>query len=237
MLEVNNITVKYGAVTALKDINVTINDGEFVSLIGANGAGKTTFLKSISGLLKTSEGTIEFNGKKINGMAAHKITAEGIAMCPEGRIVFPNLTVSENLDMGGFLFRKNQQVFKETKEMVYELFPKLAERKNQRAGTFSGGEQQMLAIGRAMMSRPKLLMLDEPSLGLSPKFVNEVFQFVYDLHRNANLTVLLVEQLAVLALQMSDRAYVIDEGHIVMSGTGSDLREDPKVQEVYMGKN
>lgn len=236
MLQVNSITTKYGAVTALKDISIHIEEGEFVSLIGANGAGKTTFLKTISGLLKPSEGEILFDGQKISGLPAHKITASGIAMCPEGRIVFPSLTVSENLDMGGFLFRKDAHRFKETKEMVFDLFPKLAERRNQRAGTFSGGEQQMLAIGRALMSRPKLLMLDEPSLGLSPKFVNEVFQFIYDLHRNANLTVLLVEQMAVLALQMSDRAYVIGEGHIILEGTGEELQSDPKVQEVYMGK-
>lgn len=236
MLEVKQITVKYNAVTALKDISVNIQEGEFVSLIGVNGAGKTTFLKTISGLLKPVEGEILFQGRKISGMPAHRITGNGIAMCPEGRVVFPNLTVSENLDMGGFLFRNDHQRFRETKDMVYELFPKLAKRKNQRAGTFSGGEQQMLAIGRALMSRPKLLMLDEPSLGLSPKFVNEVFQFIYDLHRNAKLTVLLVEQLAALALQMSDRAYVIGEGHIVMEGTGEELRSNPKIQEVYMGK-
>lgn len=235
MLKLEGVTSKYGAVTALRDVSIEIGDGEFVSIIGVNGAGKSTTLRTITGIMHPSAGTVTFNGKRIDRMAPNKIVAEGIAMCPEGRQVFPTLTVNQNLDMGGFLIRKNQTLFKELKEMVIELFPRLAERINQPAGTLSGGEQQMLAVGRALMSQPKLLLLDEPSLGLSPKLSEEMFQFIYKIHETKGLTILLVEQMANLALSMSDRAYVLESGAVALTGTGKELLDNEHVMNVYLG--
>lgn len=235
MLELNQVAVKYGAVTAVHNISLTAAEGEFVALIGGNGAGKTTVLRTISGLLKPAKGTISFNGQVLNGLAPHRITRLGIAHVPEGRRVFPDLSVQENLDMGGFIWRNDRAQFGAQMELVLSLFPKLAARRAQKAGTLSGGEQQMLAVGRAMMSRPTVLLLDEPSLGLAPMLVQEMFDFMAKLHRETKLTIILVEQLAELALESAERGYVLENGRVALSGTSQALLDDPRIQQIYLG--
>jgi branched-chain amino acid transport system ATP-binding protein len=235
MLELKNVEVKYGSVTAVHSVNLTVNAGEFVALIGSNGAGKTTLLKTISGLIQPSRGEITLNGQRINGQVPNRITRAGIAHVPEGRQVFPDLTVLENLEMGGFVFRNQRAVFQQQLEMVMDLFPRLAQRRAQLGGTLSGGEQQMLAVGRALMSKPRLILLDEPSLGLAPRLVQEMFEFLARLHRETQMALLLVEQLAELALMLAERGYVIENGRIILEGTGESLREDTRIQQIYLG--
>ena len=230
MLEVDNINVYYGKIHAISDISFEVNDGEIVSLIGANGAGKTTTLHTISGLLRSTTGKIEFNGHNITHTDPHKLISYGMAHVPEGRHVFLQMSVYENLEMGAY----STKLKKEDLERVYTLFPRLEERKNQVAGTLSGGEQQMLAMGRAIMSHPKLLMLDEPSMGLSPILVDQIFSIIKDLHEQGT-TILLVEQNAGKALKISDRAYVLESGRIVLSGTGKELSESDAIKKAYLG--
>ncbi len=233
LLEVNNLEVRYGVITALKGISFEVNEGEIVTLIGANGAGKTTTMQSIIGLIPSHAGSIIYNGTDITKMPCHKIVHLGMSQVPEGRRVFQELTVYENLVMGGYSIKNNSN-FKEDVDKIYERFPRLAERKNQIAGTLSGGEQQMLAMGRAMMSHPKLLMLDEPSMGLSPLLVDEVFEIIKDFNKDGT-TVLLVEQNAGKSLAISDRAYVLENGQIVLSGTGKELMSSEEVKKAYLG--
>lgn len=232
LLEVENIHVYYGAIHAIKGVSFEVNEGEIVTLIGANGAGKTTTLDTVSGLLRSQTGDIRFNGQSISRMPAHKVVAEGLALVPEGRRVFAQMTVQENLEMGAFT-QPNSSVEPHLKR-VYEQFPRLEERKNQIAGTLSGGEQQMLAMGRALMSQPKLLMLDEPSMGLAPILVEQIFDIIRQLHK-AGTTILLVEQNAQMALSVADRAYVLETGRITLSGTGKELAESPEVKKAYLG--
>ncbi len=232
LLNVQDIHVYYGSIHAIKGISFSVEEGEIVSLIGANGAGKSTTLKTISGLMRPKTGKIEFAGADITTMKAHKIVAAGLAQCPEGRRVFSKMTVQENLEMGAYT-RKSAET--ETSiEDVYRRFPRLKERYKQEAGTLSGGEQQMLAMGRAMMSRPKLLMLDEPSMGLAPLLVEEIFEIIGELNRSGT-TVLLVEQNAQMALSISNRGYVLETGRIVISGTGDELLRDDQVRKAYLG--
>lgn len=233
LLEVKDLQVYYGVIQALKGISFEVNEGEIVTLIGANGAGKTTTMQSIIGLIPSSHGTVTFDGKDITKMPCHKIVHQGLTQVPEGRRIFQELTVYENLLMGGFS-QKDQSLLKQDIENIYERFPRLAERKNQIAGTLSGGEQQMLAIGRAMMSRPKLLLLDEPSMGLSPLLVDQVFEIIKQL-RDDGTTILLVEQNAGKSLAISDRAYVLELGEIVLSGTGAELAASDEVKKAYLG--
>lgn len=235
MLEIESVYAGYGAVVAVRDVSLRIDKGEFVALIGSNGAGKTTVLRTISGLIRPSQGRICFEGHRIDGLAPHHITRAGIAHVPEGRRVFPDLSVAENLEMGGFIWRRDPAKFREALEMVYSVFPKLAQRRAQAAGTLSGGEQQMLAIGRALMARPRLLLLDEPSLGLAPKLVLEMFEFLARLHRDTGLTILLVEQLAALTLEYTQRGYVLEQGEIRLAGSSAALRDNPRVQQIYLG--
>lgn len=231
MLKVDNLNVYYGKIHAIRDVSFEVNTGEIVSLIGANGAGKTTTLHTVSGLLRSTTGSITFDEKDISHLEPHKLIKYGIAHVPEGRHVFLQMTVLENLEMGAFSMNK---VSKEDIECVYDLFPRLKERKSQVAGTLSGGEQQMLAMGRAIMSHPKLLMLDEPSMGLSPILVDQIFSIIKDLH-SIGTTILLVEQNAGKALKISDRAYVLESGRIVLSGTGKELSESPEIKKAYLG--
>ena len=233
LLEVNNLEVFYGVIRAIKGISFKVEEGELVTLIGANGAGKTTTMQSVMGLIHARSGEIIYNGQKINNVPSHKIVKLGMTQVPEGRRVFAELTVYENLMMGAYI-EKNKSIIKSDMEKVFELFPRLAERRNQVAGTLSGGEQQMLAMGRAIMSRPKLLMLDEPSMGLSPLLVDLVFQIIKQLHQDGT-TILLVEQNAGKALEISDRAYVLENGNIVLSGTGKELSESDSVKKAYLG--
>lgn len=233
MLEIRDLHVHFGVIHALKGISMTVNDGEIVTLIGANGAGKTTTLRTISGLKKPTSGDIILNGTNIAGMSARQRVAMGISHAPEGRRVFPAMTVLENLEMGAYLRKDKTEVAKDLK-MVYDLFPILADRQKQPAGTLSGGEQQMLAIGRALMSRPKILLLDEPSLGLAPLLVQEIFNIIKDVNR-AGTTVLLVEQNARMALQIAHRAYVMETGSIVLSGGGAELLQSDQVKKAYLG--
>lgn len=235
MLEIKDLSVSYGDVTALKNISLQINQGEAVVIIGANGAGKTTSLKTISGLLKPHAGKVIFQGRNLTGLPPHEIARAGIAHVPEGRQVFTNLTVSDNLAMGGYLWRNDKPKFNRVFERVLNLFPRMAERRQQLAGTLSGGEQQMLAIGRAMMTCPSLLILDEPSLGLAPLMVKEVFNYLEQLHREEGLTILLVEQVASVALKLSDRGYVLENGRIALSGTSEELKSNPRIRELYLG--
>lgn len=234
LLEVKDLQVYYGVIQALKGISFEVNEGEIVTLIGANGAGKTTTMQSIIGLIPSQQGTVTFDGQDITKTACHKIVHLGLTQVPEGRRIFQELTVYENLLMGGFS-QKDQAVLKKDIENIYERFPRLAERKNQIAGTLSGGEQQMLAIGRAMMSRPKLLLLDEPSMGLSPLLVDQVFEIIKQL-RDDGTTILLVEQNAGKSLAISDRAYVLELGQIVLSGTGEQLAASDEVKKAYLGE-
>ena len=233
LLEVNNLEVFYGVIRAIKGISFHVEEGELVTLIGANGAGKTTTMQSVMGLIHAKSGEIIYDGQKINNMPSHKIVHLGMTQVPEGRRIFSELTVYENLLMGAFI-QKDKSVVRTDMEKVYELFPRLAERKNQVAGTLSGGEQQMLAMGRAIMSRPKLLMLDEPSMGLSPLLVDLVFDIIKQLHRDGT-TILLVEQNAGKALDISDRAYVLENGTITLQGTGKELAESDSVKRAYLG--
>lgn len=234
MLSINNLNVYYDNIHALKGVSLEVKEGETVCLIGANGAGKTTTLQSISALIKSSEGSIVFEGENIEAKKAHLITKMGIAQVPEGRRVFTNLSVLDNLKLGAFLVKDSQESINNDIEKIYKRFPILEERKEQLAGTLSGGEQQMLAMGRALMSRPKLLLLDEPSMGLSPLFVDKIFDVIRDLKKDGT-TILLVEQNANLALSVSDRAYVLETGKIVKEGFAKDLLSDKSIKEAYLG--
>ena len=234
MLEIKDLHVSYGGIKALRGINITVPDGKIVTLIGANGAGKSTLLRTISGLVKAESGSILLDGKDITGLAINKICVEGIALSPEGRHVFTDLTVLENLRIGAYLRNDKKEIEKDL-EWVFKLFPRLKERSWQFAGTLSGGEQQMLAVGRALMSRPKILMLDEPSLGLAPLIVQQIFDIIREIN-NSGVTVLLIEQNANMALKTADLAYVIETGDIVLSGTGKQVLENPTVREAYLGK-
>ena len=231
LLSVNNINVYYGAIHAIKGVSLEVNEGEVVTLIGANGAGKSTVLNTISGLLHTRTGSIEFNGENIGGVAPNKIVQKGLAQCPEGRRVFLHMTVEENLQMGAYTHPNDEA---ENLARVYEQFPRLKERRKQVSGTLSGGEQQMLAMGRALMSEPKLLMLDEPSMGLAPLLVEQIFEIIRQLHKSGS-TILLVEQNAQMALQVADRAYVLESGRISLSGSGHELMESDSIRKAYLG--
>ncbi len=233
MLKIDNIDVYYGAIHALKGISLEVNEGEIVTLIGANGAGKSTTLRTISGLLKPKAGSITFLGQSIVGVRAHEIVKKGISQVPEGRRVFAEMTVMENLDLGTFV-RKDKAGIQQDLKHVFELFPRLEERKNQSAGTLSGGEQQMLAMGRALMSRPKLLLLDEPSMGLAPLLIKEIFNIIVDINKSGT-TVLLVEQNANMALSIANRAYVLETGRITLSGKAQDLAASEDVRKAYLG--
>lgn len=231
LLNVDSINVYYGQIHALKDVSLNVNKGEVVALIGANGAGKTTTLRTVSGLLRSKTGGITFDGKYISHTEAHKLVPMGMAHVPEGRHVFLQMTVQENLEMGAYT---NSAYTKDGIADVFERFPRLKHRKNQIAGTLSGGEQQMLAMGRALMSRPSLLMLDEPSMGLSPILVQQIFDIIKELHK-AGTTILLVEQNAEMALRIADRAYVLESGRIKLSGTGSELAQSDEIRKAYLG--
>ena len=233
LLEVNNLEVYYGVIRALKGISFQVNEGEIVSLIGANGAGKTTMMQSVVGIIPKRSGSVIFDGHDITKTPCHKIVKLGMTQVPEGRRIFQELTVYENLMMGAYSV-KDQQRFKEDLESAFQRFPRLAERRRQIAGTLSGGEQQMLAMSRALMSRPKLLMLDEPSMGLAPILVDQIFEIIKELNA-AGTTILLVEQNASKALEISDRAYVLETGSVTISGTGSALAHSPEVQKAYLG--
>ena len=233
MLEVKNLSVHYGMIQAVRNVNFKVNEGEIVSLIGANGAGKSTILKTLSGLIHPSEGEIVYLGENIASTSAKKIVEKGLVQVPEGRHVFPGLTVKENLELGAFL-RKDKEEVQKDMEAVFERFPILKERKDQDAQTLSGGEQQMLAMGRALMSRPKLLLLDEPSMGLAPIFIREIFKIIQEIQKTGT-TVLLIEQNAKMALSISNRAYVLETGSVVLSGTGQELLESDEIQKAYLG--
>jgi len=233
MFEIKDLHVHYGVIHVLKGISLTVNDGEIVTLIGANGAGKTTTLRTISGLKKPTSGQIVLDGVDITNTSAQERVKMGISHVPEGRHVFPSMTVLENLELGAYLRKDKEGIAKDLKR-VYDLFPVLADRRKQLAGTLSGGEQQMLAIGRALMSRPKILLLDEPSMGLAPLLVQEIFSIIKDVNSKGT-TVLLVEQNARMALQIAHRAYVIETGRIVLSGTGAELMESEDIKKAYLG--
>ncbi|OMH40778.1 ABC transporter ATP-binding protein [Desulfurobacterium indicum] len=234
MLEVRNINTFYGNIQALHNVSLKVNEGEIVTLIGANGAGKTTTLMSICGVVPPRSGEIIFNSEPIHRLPPHKIVAKGIVQVPEGRMIFPELTVMENLDMGAYL-RKDKEGIKKDLEYIFELFPRLAERKNQLGGTLSGGEQQMLAISRALMARPKLLLLDEPSLGLAPLIIKQIFEIIVKINREHKTTILLVEQNAHQALRIADRAYVMESGRITMEDKAENLLNNEKVKKAYLG--
>ncbi len=234
MLELHDVQVNYGGITALHGVSLKVEQGSIVTLVGANGAGKTTTLRAISGLVKPSAGRITYKGGDIGGMAAHKIVALGIAQSPEGRLVFANLTVDENLRMGAYLRKDKAQQVKDM-DFIFGVFPRLKERRKQLAGTLSGGEQQMLAIGRALMSKPQLLLLDEPSLGIAPLLTRTIFEQIVAINRELKLTILLVEQNANLALEVSHYGYVLETGRILLEDTAAALRENPKVREAYLG--
>lgn len=233
MLTLENVYVSYGAIQAIKDVSLTVNDGELVSLIGANGAGKTTILHTITGLTPAASGNIVYDGIDLRKYPAYKIVTKGLAHVPEGRHVFTGMTVAENLAMGAY-FRNDKKEIARDLETVYESFPRLKERSKQLAGTLSGGEQQMLAMGRAIMSKPKLVVMDEPSMGLSPLLVKDVFNIIKKMH-SLGITILLVEQNAKMALSIADRAYVLETGKIVMEGKASELLGDPRVKKAYLG--
>lgn len=233
MLKIENLELHYGVIRALKGINLEVNHGEIVTLIGANGAGKTSTLKAISGIEKISGGKITFDGKDISKMNAQDIVKMGISQVPEGRHIFPDMTVLENLELGAYL-RNDKEEIKKDLETVYHRFPILKDRSKQSAGTLSGGEQQMLAMGRALMSRPKILLLDEPSMGLAPILVKEIFSIIEDIKKQGT-TVLLVEQNAKMAMSIADRVYVMETGNIVLSGSGSELMNSEEIQKAYLG--
>ena len=234
LLEVKNIHSYYGHVHALKGVSLAVDEGEIVTLIGSNGAGKTTTLRSINGILPPKEGKIVFRGEEIQGKPAHDMIKKGIAQSPEGRRIFPRMSVLENLEMGAY-YRDDRSEIQEDIERVYDLFPRLKERTKQEAGTMSGGEQQMLAISRALMSRPKLLLLDEPSMGLAPVLVERIFQTIEEINKQG-MTILLVEQNANVALEIAARGYVLETGVVVNAAPAEKLREDPKVREAYLGE-
>ena len=234
MLEINNLEVNYGMIRAIKGVSFIVNEGEVIALIGANGAGKTTILHTITGLLDAKAGNVIFNGTDITKIPAHKIVSMGMAHVPEGRRVFANLTVMQNLKMGAYT-RSDKEEIANNLEMVFTRFPRLKERQNQMSGTLSGGEQQMLAMGRALMSNPKIILMDEPSMGLSPIFVNEIFDIIQKV-KSDGTTVLLVEQNAKKALSIADRAYVLETGNIVMSGKASDLLNNDDIKKAYLGE-
>lgn len=233
MLKVNNLSVRYGMIQAVKDVSFEVNEGEIVTLIGANGAGKSTILRTISGLVRPADGKIEYLGNDITKTPPRKIVGQRLIQVPEGRHVFKGLTVQENLDLGSFT-RKGREGLKEDLEKVFERFPILAERKNQDAATLSGGEQQMLAMGRALMAKPKLLLLDEPSMGLAPIFIKEIFRIIEDIQKQGT-TILLIEQNAKVALEIATRGYVLETGKIVLSDTGENLLKSDEVQKAYLG--
>ena len=235
MLKIKDLHVSYGGIKALRGVDLEVPDGKIVTLIGANGAGKSTTLRTISGLVKAESGSITYDGKELLGLSINKILEQGIAQSPEGRRVFPNLTVLENLKIGAYL-RKDRDGIEKDVRWIYELFPRLEERHWQPAGTLSGGEQQMLAVGRALMSRPKLLMMDEPSLGLAPLVVQGIFDIIRTINRQG-VTVLLIEQNANMALKIADYGYVLETGTITMTGTGRELLENEAVKEAYLGKS
>ena len=234
MLEIRNLNVHYGGIHALRGINLEVDDGKIISLIGANGAGKSTTLKSVMGLVPKSAGSVVWNGRDITRLETKEIVKAGIALCPEGRKVFPDLTVAENLTIGAYL-RKDKEEIKKDRDWVYELFPRMKEIEWQLAGTLSGGEQQMLAVGRALMTKPKLLMLDEPSLGLAPLVIKDIFSIIRQI-KEAGVNVLLIEQNAKAALEISDFAYVMETGTITMSGPGRELLSDDRVKKAYLGE-
>jgi branched-chain amino acid transport system ATP-binding protein len=233
MLDVKDLNVSYGAIAAVKGLTLEVRQGEIVTLIGSNGAGKSTTLRTVSGLLKPKSGSITFEGERIDGVPGHEIVAKGICQSPEGRRIFPRMTVDENLDLGAFL-RKDSAAVKADRDMVLDLFPRLKERITQKAGTMSGGEQQMLAVGRALMGKPKLLILDEPSMGLAPVLVDLIFETIAKI-RDSGTTVLLVEQNALAALRIADYAYVLESGRLNMEGHASDLANDQRVVNAYLG--
>jgi branched-chain amino acid transport system ATP-binding protein len=235
LLEVRNLVIYYGAIHALKGASFQVREGEIVTLIGANGAGKSTILRSISGLLRPRSGEILFQEQLINAVPPHKIVSLGISHVPEGRKPFANLTVGENIEMGGFTIRDRREVA-HSREQVFQRFPRLKERARQSAGTLSGGEQQMLAMGRGLMSKPKLLLLDEPSMGLSPILVREIFDIIREINSRMGTSILLVEQNAYMALSIAHRAYVLETGSIVLEGRSEDLRTNPQVRSAYLGE-
>jgi branched-chain amino acid transport system ATP-binding protein len=234
MLEITDLAVCYGAITALHGVSLKVDQGDIVTLIGANGAGKTTLLRTISGLVKPKSGEIRYNGEAINDYPAHEVVKRGLAHVPEGRMIFANLTVWENLKMGAYL-QKDGAMFDRDVQYVFEIFPRLKERLKQVAGTLSGGEQQMLAIGRALMSKPKFLMLDEPSLGIAPLLVKSIFEKIIEINQQQNITILLVEQNANLALQVSKYGYVLETGRITLQDSSAQLRQNPEVKRAYLG--
>jgi branched-chain amino acid transport system ATP-binding protein len=234
LLEIENMHSYYGHIHALRGISLTVEEGEVVTLIGSNGAGKTTTLRTIHGILPPREGKIVFDGEEIQGVPAHELTSRGIAQSPEGRRIFFRMTVLENLEMGAY-YRSDRSETQQDMDRVFDLFPRLKERTRQEAGTMSGGEQQMLAIGRALMSRPKLLLLDEPSMGLAPVLVERIFEIIREINKQGT-TILLVEQNANVALEIASRGYVLETGEIVTSASASELREDPTVREAYLGE-
>ncbi len=234
MLQVENLVVHYGMIEAVKNISFEVNDGEIVTLIGANGAGKTTTMQTISGLLKAARGSIRLDGQELTKLRAHQIVSLGLVQVPEGRRIFARQSVLENLQLGAYQ-RKDQAGIEADRDRVFELFPRLKERRQQTAGTLSGGEQQMLAIGRALMARPRMILLDEPSMGLSPLLVKEIFHIIQIINQQEHVTVLLVEQNARMALAVADRAYVLETGKITLHGTGERLAQDPRVQKAYLG--
>jgi len=234
MLTVSHLSVAYGAIKAVNDISLEIPSGAIVTLIGGNGAGKTTTLQTISGLIRAATGTIHFNGEDITRLPPHQIVARGLCHVPEGRLVFSNLSVAENLALGAYLHNDADGI-ERTRDHVFATFPRLKERIKQTAGTLSGGEQQMLAIGRALMSRPKFLMLDEPSLGIAPRLVTTIFEKIVAINREQGITILLVEQNAHLALEISSHAYVLETGQIAVAGASRELRDDPRLKAAYLG--
>jgi branched-chain amino acid transport system ATP-binding protein len=234
-LEIKDLRVHYGKIEAIKGISFNVDQGEIVTLIGANGAGKTTTLKTISGLRSVSSGAVIFDGKDISKMPAHERVNLGISQAPEGRGIFPGMTVLENLEMGKFHRKNRKNEMSEDLEMVYHLFPRLKERAFQDGGTLSGGEQQMLAIGRALMARPKLLLLDEPSMGLAPQMIANIFRIITEINKSQGVTILLVEQNAQQALQRAHRAYILETGNVVKTAAAADLLNDPAVREAYLG--
>jgi branched-chain amino acid transport system ATP-binding protein len=234
MLEISDLFVSYGAISALRGISLKVGKGSIVTLIGGNGAGKTTTLRTISGLLRPKSGKVTFLGEDITQVPAHKIVARGLCHVPEGRMIFSNLTVDENLAMGAYL-QKDKAAIARNRDYVFEIFGRLKERLRQTAGTLSGGEQQMLAIGRAIMGEPKFLMLDEPSLGIAPRLISTIFEKIIEINRDRGIAILLVEQNANLALEISSYAYVLETGHVTMEGPSADLRKNPQLKAAYLG--